>query len=126
MRQAARLFLQEGRRVHHGDHARGRGADRRRRGARHQPRRDRRGAEGRGVQPRQGAADLGGDRRDPVRDAGDVGAGYFGGFLPFISQLIVAKTGNPYGGLWFTWWVVLVALLVALWGLKWKDEGTPA
>ncbi|HEX4694698.1 MFS transporter [Sphingomonas sp.] len=54
-----------------------------------------------------------------------IGTGYFGGFLPFISQLIVAKTGNPYGGLWYTWWVVLVALLVALWGLKWKDEPHP-
>ena len=47
-----------------------------------------------------------------------LGTGYFGGFLPFISGLIVAKTGNPYSGLWYTWVVVLVAFLVAAWGLK--------
>jgi MFS family permease len=51
-----------------------------------------------------------------------IGTGYFGGFLPLISQLIVAKTGNPYAGLWYTWGVVLFALIVALWGLKWKGE----
>ena len=47
-----------------------------------------------------------------------IGTGYFGGFLPFISTYIVAKTGNPYNGLWYTWVVVLVALLVAVWGLN--------
>jgi len=47
-----------------------------------------------------------------------IGTGYFGGFLPFIATYIVAKTGNPYNGLWYTWGVVLVALIVALWGLK--------
>jgi MFS family permease len=46
-----------------------------------------------------------------------IGTGYFGGFLPFIASYIVAKTGNPYSGLWYTWVVVLVALVVALWGL---------
>jgi MFS family permease len=46
-----------------------------------------------------------------------IGAGYLGGFLPFIATLIVAKTGNPYSGLWYTWVVVLIALLVAWWGL---------
>jgi MFS family permease len=54
-----------------------------------------------------------------------IGTGYFGGFLPFISQYIVAKTGNPYGGLWYTWVVVLMALLVSLWGLKWKGDKLP-
>ncbi|MBN8815501.1 MAG: MFS transporter [Sphingomonas sp.] len=49
-----------------------------------------------------------------------IGTGYFGGFLPLISQLIVAKTGDPYAGLWYTWFVVLMALIVALWGLSWK------
>ncbi|TAK08681.1 MAG: MFS transporter, partial [Rhizorhabdus sp.] len=29
-----------------------------------------------------------------------IGTGYFGGFLPFISQYIVAKTGDPFAGLW--------------------------
>jgi small basic protein len=47
-----------------------------------------------------------------------IGTGYFGGFLPFISGVIVALTGNPFSGLWYTWGVTLVAFLVALWGLK--------
>ena len=46
-----------------------------------------------------------------------IGSGYFGGFLPFIAAYIVAKTGNPYSGLWYTWVIVLIALIVALWGL---------
>ena len=46
------------------------------------------------------------------------GTGYFGGFLPFISSYIIARTGDPYAGLWYTWVVVAAALLVALWGLK--------
>jgi nitrate/nitrite transporter NarK len=47
-----------------------------------------------------------------------IGSGYFGGFLPFISQFIVAKTGNPYAGLWYTFAVVVMALIVTVWGLK--------
>ena len=47
-----------------------------------------------------------------------IGTGYFGGFLPFISGVIVALTGNPYSGLWYTWVIVAVALVVAMWGLK--------
>jgi MFS family permease len=47
-----------------------------------------------------------------------IGTGYFGGFLPFISQYIVVRTGNPYGGLWYTWIVVAVALVVTLLGLR--------
>jgi MFS family permease len=47
-----------------------------------------------------------------------IGTGYFGGFLPLIASYIVAKTGDPYAGLWYTWGVVAVALLVAIWGLK--------
>ena len=47
-----------------------------------------------------------------------IGTGYFGGFLPFIASYIVARTGDPYSGLWYTWAVVLMAFLVALWGLK--------
>ena len=41
-----------------------------------------------------------------------IGTGYFGGFLPFISQYIVAKTGDPFAGLWYTLAVVAVALVV--------------
>jgi MFS family permease len=44
------------------------------------------------------------------------GTGYFGGFLPLIAGYIVAKTGDPYAGLWYTLAVVGVALLVILWG----------
>ncbi|HET9627865.1 MAG TPA: MFS transporter, partial [Novosphingobium sp.] len=47
-----------------------------------------------------------------------IGTGYFGGFQPLIATLIVAKTGDPYSGLWYTWGVVLMALIVAMWGLK--------
>ena len=47
-----------------------------------------------------------------------IGTGYFGGFLPLIATAIVARTGNPYSGLWYAWVVVLVALVVAAWGLK--------
>ncbi len=47
-----------------------------------------------------------------------IGTGYFGGFLPLIASYIVARTGNPYAGLWYTWGVVAVALAVAIWGLK--------
>jgi hypothetical protein len=47
-----------------------------------------------------------------------IGTGYFGGFLPFISSLIVAKSGNPYAGLWYTWGVVLIALPIAAIGLR--------
>jgi hypothetical protein len=52
-----------------------------------------------------------------------LGTGYFGGFLPLISSYIVARTGDPYSGLWYTWVIVLVAFLVSLWGLK---PGLPA
>ncbi|MBW8785100.1 MAG: MFS transporter, partial [Novosphingobium sp.] len=47
-----------------------------------------------------------------------IGTGYFGGFLPLIAGYIAAKSGDPYAGLWYTWAVVAVAFLVALWGLK--------
>ena len=41
-----------------------------------------------------------------------IGTGYFGGFLPFIQQLIVVKTGNPFAGLWYTIAVVAMAFAV--------------
>lgn len=47
-----------------------------------------------------------------------IGTGYFGGFLPLVSQYIAARTGDVYAGLWYTFAVVLMALLVSLWGLK--------
>ena len=42
-----------------------------------------------------------------------IGTGYFGGFLPFISQLIVVKTGDAYAGLWYTVVVVIMAFIVS-------------
>lgn len=47
-----------------------------------------------------------------------IGTGYFGGFLPLISSYMVASSGDPYQGLWYTWAVVAVALVVACWGLR--------
>ncbi|WP_085219595.1 MFS transporter [Allosphingosinicella indica] len=43
-----------------------------------------------------------------------IGTGYFGGFLPVISQYIIARTGDPYSGLWYTFAVVLMALIVTV------------
>src|SRR6185369_3267192 len=43
-----------------------------------------------------------------------IGTGYFGGFLPFISQYIVAKTGDPFAGIWYTFAVVALAFVVTL------------
>jgi len=52
-----------------------------------------------------------------------IGTGYFGGFLPLVSQYIVAKTGDPYAGLWYTWAVVAMALIVTLAFLRKDDLG---
>ena len=46
------------------------------------------------------------------------GTGYFGGFLPLISAYVVSRTHDPYSGLWYTWAVVLMALVVTWWGLE--------
>ena len=43
---------------------------------------------------------------------------YFGGFLPLIAAYIVAKTGDPFAGIWYAWGVTAVAFAVAWWGLK--------
>ncbi|WP_445192167.1 MFS transporter [Sphingomonas sp. Tas61C01] len=50
-----------------------------------------------------------------------IGTGYFGGFLPFISQYIVARTGDPFAGLWYTMAVVAMALVVTVIGLNEKE-----
>lgn len=49
------------------------------------------------------------------------GTGYFGGVLPFVEQYIVARTGDPYAGLWYSWGVVAMALAVTLWLLRERD-----
>ncbi|PZU46749.1 MAG: MFS transporter [Sphingomonas sp.] len=52
-----------------------------------------------------------------------IGTGYFGGFLPFIQQLIVVNTGDPFAGLWYTIGVVAMAFLVCLfWLPETKDR----
>ena len=47
-----------------------------------------------------------------------IGAGYLGGFLPLISGIIVARTGDVYAGLWYTWIVVAIGVVVAWFGLR--------
>ena len=51
-----------------------------------------------------------------------LGAGYFGGFLPLIAGYIIARTGDAYAGLWYTWVFTAIALVVAWWGLP---DGPP-
>ncbi|WP_417621833.1 MFS transporter [Parasphingorhabdus sp.] len=46
-----------------------------------------------------------------------IGAGYFGGFLPLIAGYIVARSGDVYAGLWYTWIFVAIALVVGWWGI---------
>ncbi|TPE62161.1 MHS family MFS transporter [Sandaracinobacter neustonicus] len=56
-----------------------------------------------------------------------IGTGYFGGFLPFIQQLIVVNTGNPFSGLWYTIGVVAMAFVVsAIWLPETKDRDITA
>ena len=52
-----------------------------------------------------------------------LGTGYFGGVLPLIASFIVAKTGDAYAGLWYTWGVVFVAFLVSAFMLEEPVEG---
>lgn len=45
-----------------------------------------------------------------------IGTGYFGGFLPFISQYIVVTTGGAFNGLWYGISVTAMAFIVsAIW-----------
>jgi MFS family permease len=45
-----------------------------------------------------------------------IGTGYFGGFLPLISQYIVVKTGGAFNGLWYGVGVTAMAFVVsAIW-----------
>jgi MFS family permease len=46
-----------------------------------------------------------------------IGCGYFGGFLPFINQYIVARTGDPFAGIWYTIAITAMALVVVVVGL---------
>ena len=40
-----------------------------------------------------------------------IGTGYFGGFLPFVSQYMVVKSGDPFAGIYYTLSVVALALV---------------
>ena len=51
-----------------------------------------------------------------------IGAGYFGGFLPLIAGYIVARSGDVYAGLWYTWIFVFIALVVGWWGIPADPE----
>ena len=42
-----------------------------------------------------------------------LGVGYAGGFLPFISQYIVARTGDPFAGFWYALGITVLALIAA-------------
>lgn len=53
-----------------------------------------------------------------------IGTGYFGGFLPFISQYIVVSTGGAFNGLWYTVAIVALAFVVSLFGLP-RDGSAP-
>ena len=53
-----------------------------------------------------------------------LGTGYFGGFLPFISMYIVARTGDIFAGLWYTVGVTAVAFLTAAFLLP-ETSGKP-
>ena len=54
-----------------------------------------------------------------------IGNGYFGGFLPLVAAYIVAKTGDPFAGLWYTWIIVAISLAVLLWGLQRNGAAQP-
>lgn len=53
-----------------------------------------------------------------------IGAGYLGGFLPLIAGYIVARSGDIYAGLWYTWVVVAFGVLVAWWGIPDDPEAS--
>ncbi len=42
------------------------------------------------------------------------GTGWFGGFLPLIATALVARTGNPYAGLWYPIVVTAVTFVVGV------------
>ncbi len=42
------------------------------------------------------------------------GTGWFGGFLPLIATALVARTGNPYAGLWYPIGITAITLAIGL------------
>jgi hypothetical protein len=40
-----------------------------------------------------------------------IGTGYFGGFLPLVSQYMAVKSGDPFAGLYYTIAVVALAFV---------------
>ncbi len=43
----------------------------------------------------------------------NVGVGIFAGFMPFIVQYIIARTGDPFAGFWYPFGMTVLALIVA-------------
>jgi hypothetical protein len=135
LRQAARSFFQARHFLCEASCCRSRGQHRGQGGHGHQRCRVGRGVEGGGLRYRRGNAGLlwtlSGATYGPVAALLSeyfparirysslsipyhLGTGYFGGFLPLVSQYIVARTGDPYAGLWYTITVVAVALITCL------------
>ena len=42
------------------------------------------------------------------------GTGWFGGFLPLIATALVARTGNPYAGLWYPIAIAVMTLVIGI------------
>jgi MFS family permease len=42
------------------------------------------------------------------------GTGWFGGFLPLIATALVARTGNPYAGLWYPIGIAAITFVVGI------------
>jgi MFS family permease len=42
------------------------------------------------------------------------GTGWFGGFLPLIATALVARTGNPYAGLWYPIGITALTLIIGV------------
>jgi hypothetical protein len=47
------------------------------------------------------------------------GTGWFGGFLPLIATALVARTGNPYAGLWYP--IVIAAMTFVVGMILFRD-----
>jgi len=54
------------------------------------------------------------------------GTGWFGGFLPLIATALVARTGNPYAGLWYPIAITAMTFVVGVALLRKPDHSNPA
>mgnify|MGYP001597310768 FL=1 len=46
------------------------------------------------------------------------GTGWFGGFLPLIATALVARTGNPYAGLWYPIAIAVMTFVIGVFFVK--------